>query len=185
MTVKPQLIGTLLAVLLGAPVFLSCGPVVPELGPPDGSFVGSSQSLEIRVTRRPELEGPVAGAHYAFESRRAGETEWRPVSTVRHDDWVDLPSDRIHFVGCNTAYLSMCSTFAVTTDCGESWSVWEASTVTWARGLVNYGLIQTVVVQANGEGTMTLNDVALRRGGPHLAQTADFGRTWLPAPTPN
>ena len=185
MTSRPLIFGAVVAALVGVMILAACVPVIPELGPADGSYVESSPSLEIRVTRRPEVEGPVPGAHYAFESRRVGETQWRPVATVRHDDWVDLPSDRIQFVDQNTAYLSMCSIFAVTTDGGASWHVWDAAKVAWARGLVNYGLIESVAVSANGTGTMTLNELAVSRGGPHFAVTTDFGRTWLPASTPN
>ena len=185
MTSQLRILGALVAVLVGATATVSCGPVASDLGPVDDEFVASSSTLEIRVSRRPELEGPLPGAHYAFESRQSGAAQWRPVASIRHDDPVDLPRDRIHFVDKNTAYLSMCSSFAATSDGGASWHVWCASDVEWSRKLVNYGLIQSVAVAANGEGTMTLNDVAVRRGGPRLAVTTDFGRSWLPAPTPN
>ena len=185
MTTRPLIFSVVFATILGVTIFSGCMPVIPELGPADGSYVGSSPTLEIRVTRRPEVEGPVPGAQYAFESRQVGETQWRPIATVRHDDWVDLPSNRIHFVDQNTAYLSMCSLFAVTTDGGARWHVWDAGKVAWSRGLVNYGLIESVVVSANGKGTMTLNELAVTRGGPHFAVTSDCGLTWLPASTPN
>ena len=164
---------------------LSCGAVTPELGPVDGSYVGTNSAFEIQVTRRPEIEGPVPGAHYSFASRRVGDTAWVPIVTVRHDDGVDLPRDRIHFVDRHTAYLSMCSTYAVTCDGGATWNVWNASSASWSRGLINYGLIESVAVVADGSGTMRLNDIAVSRGGPPSATTSDFGRAWLPASTPN
>lgn len=131
----------------------------------------------MRVTARPEkaLVG-IPGANYVFESAAVGSDDWREIMTFRHDDQVDLPRDQIRFVDERVGYVFMGWMFAVTTDGGRNWSVWNAAKQlpNWRT---NYRLIDDVRVDADGGGMMRLNTLDERQQGTELF-TRDYGRQW-------
>ena len=133
-------------------------------------------NIDIRVKAYAEHGwGPAPlGAYYVFESARHGSNNWQEIMTFRHDDPVPIPRDQIRFVNDTTAFVFMGWMYSVTTNGGNSWTVWSASDV----GLeVNYKLIETVDLKPDGEGLMKLD--ICRGNKVHELTTTDFGRHWV------
>jgi len=70
--------------------------------------------------------------------------------------------------------------FAVTTDGGATWSVWDAKKDLPNWQCCNYGLIKDVRLDSKGTGVMILNPIPQRRGEVPELHTNDFGRHWNP-----
>ena len=129
-----------------------------------------------------ENGGFVPGAYYRFESLpRDGKASVQAME-FRHDDDVPLPSQNVRFVTADVAYLFMGWKYAVTTDRGKSWSVWNAETDLPNWKYANYGLIARVEVGSNGIGKMILNPIPGHPGEVNQLFTSDFGRHWTVAP---
>lgn len=150
-------------------------------GPPKGQAVEtwetSNKTFKVRVTTRTEkAQVGLPGTFYIFQSAPAGSDDWREVMMFRHDDDPEIPRDQVRFVNDQVGYLFMGWMYAVTTDGGRTWSVWDA-----ARELpqwrTNYRLIKDVSLQADGSGTMSLNELDPQPGHAELV-TADYGRHW-------
>lgn len=139
----------------------------------------SNNTFNIRVTAYPEENGGfVAGAYYTFESTRANADEWQKIMVFRHDDPVPIPRDQIRFLNDQIGYVFMGWMYAVTTDAGTTWSVWNAEDDLSDWQCCNYNLIQYVRIAPDGTGTMKLNPIPERRGEVPELYTKDFGRHW-------
>lgn len=135
--------------------------------------------FSIRVTAYAEENGGLdAGAYYAFESKEVGSDTWNSVTTFRHDDPVPIARDQVRFVDKTTAYFFFGWVYAVTTDAGRTWSVWNAVRDLPAWQCCNYKLIRDVVLTDGGKGTMLLNPIPDRRGEMPVLFTTDYGRQW-------
>jgi hypothetical protein len=122
-----------------------------------------------------------AGADYVFESTAIGTNRWRRIMVFRHDDAVQIPTRQIRFLSDEKiAYIFMSWMYAVTTDGGNSWSVWDARSDLPGWQCCNYGLIRDVVIQSDGSGMMLCNPISGRSGEVPKLATVDFGRTWRP-----
>ena len=135
--------------------------------------------FSVRVERRAEkITFGLAGAYYVFQSASANRDDWHEVFTFRHDDPVQIPREQVRFVNERVGYIFMGWNYAVTTDAGASWSVWDARRDLPDEECCNYGLIETVNVAPDGRGAMTLD--LIRRRGTDVSKlyTTDFGRHW-------
>ena len=151
----------------------------PKQGPVFESWETSGQTLQIRVESHPEQNAIVGGAYYVFRFAPKGSDAWRDIMTFRHDDPVPIPRDSVRFVDDQTAFVFMGWMYAVTTDGGASWSVWDAGRDLPNWQCCNYGLITDVNVHPDGSGTMVLNPITNRRGEVPQLHTKDFGRHWF------
>lgn len=151
----------------------------PHMGDTVESFETSNQTFKLRVDRHAEVGGfgAIAGAYYVFRSAPVGSDVWRDIMTFRHDDPNPIPRDQARFLNDHVAFVFMGWMYAVTTDSGASWSVWDSSRDLPKWRCCNYRLIQSVHLEADGTGTMTLNVIPDRGEVPQL-RTKDFGRTW-------
>jgi hypothetical protein len=137
-------------------------------------------SFKIRVDRHNEENGgSVAGAYYVFRSAAVGSDNWRDVMTFRHDDPNPIPRDQLRFVNDRVGFVFMGWMYAVTSDGGANWSVWDAGNDLPSWQCCNYRLISDVQLNADGTGTMTLRPIQDRRGEVPLLRTKDFGRHWF------
>jgi hypothetical protein len=70
--------------------------------------------------------------------------------------------------------------YAVTTDAGSTWHVWnlEKDLPNWE--CCNYGVITGVFIEADGTGTMKFGAVQGRSGEVPKLHTQDYGRHWTP-----
>ncbi|MBA3351999.1 MAG: hypothetical protein H0U23_06160 [Blastocatellia bacterium] len=137
------------------------------------AFVTQNKLFRIRVTTYAENPGFVPGAYYVFESARLSSTDWHRIAVFRHDDPVPIPRDQIRFISDKIAYVFMGWVYAVTTDAGTNWSVWEAP-----GKIQNYRLIQDVELRGTGVGTMRCEVIASRGYETQEFKTDDYGRTW-------
>jgi hypothetical protein len=140
-------------------------------------------AFTVRLSAFHEENGwPVAGAYYRFESLPRDGKISIPAMEFRHDDPVPLPGQNVRFVTADIAYLFMGWKYAVTTDRGKSWAVWNAETDLPNWQCCNYELIARVEVESNGIGKMFLRPIPGRRGEVNQLFTSDFGRHWIVAP---
>ena len=161
--------------------------LVPTLGcsPGPGYVTARWESLgtpiKVRVLRLSELHGGVVpGAYYRFEAALEGLSDWHEVMTFRHDDPVEIPKDQFRVINARLAYAFMGWMYAVTTDGGRTWSVWDAGVDLPDWKCCNYGLIRDVELNPSGAGLMRLQVIRGRPGEVPELSTADFGRHWKP-----
>lgn len=121
---------------------------------------------------------PVSGAYYRFESMPRGGKDWVLAVQVRTDDDVPLPVKNVHFVSTDAGFLFMGWKYAVTTDGGQHWAVWNAERDLPDWQCCNYGLIGNVEMMSSGVGKMTLRPIQGRRGEVDQLFTSDYGRHW-------
>src|SRR2546421_5602863 len=128
--------------------------------------------FRIRVTAYAEENaGFVGGAYYVFESAPAGSNDWGKIVTVRHDDPIPIPRQQIRFVSDKVAYVFMIWTYAVTTDGGSTWKVWDAFKD--LPQLQDHPAIDEVQIKLDGTGRMTFKSSTVT--APEL-HTDDYGK---------
>lgn len=137
-----------------------------------------NKPFKIRVTAYEEKGANVNGAYYLFEAASAGSDHWREIMTVRHDDQPKIPADQVRYVNYDIGYVFMGWMYAVTTDAGNSWSVWSAEKDLSDWQCCNYKLISDVTIGSDGRGVMRLNPIEGRRGEVAELRTNDYGRHW-------
>jgi len=142
------------------------------------TWLTENKAFRIRVTSYEEKDANVSGTYYVFESTPKGSTAWHEIMTLRHDDRPDLPKDKIRFLNDETGYLFMEWIYAVTTDGGHSWSVWDATRDVPDWQWSKYGVIKDVLIDADGSGTMMLTAITDPNTQAPAFITHDFGRHW-------
>jgi hypothetical protein len=151
----------------------------PRMGDITESFETSNHTFKLRVDRRAEVGGFMAvldGAYYVFRSASVGSDNWHDIMTFRHDDPNPIPRDQVQFVNERVGFVFMGWMYAVSTDSGKTWSVWDAHRDLKSH-CCNYGLVQDVHLEPDGTGTMTLQ-VIPDRGEVTKLRTNDYGRHW-------
>lgn len=112
-----------------------------------------------------------------FKSAPAGSNEWREVMTSWTDEPSAIPSDKcLNFIDAQTGYVYFNEKYAVTSDRGQTWTVWDAKRqLSHAAGSSIY--ISDVNIGADGYGWMQLtiysNQPSLRK-----LSTKDYGYHW-------
>jgi hypothetical protein len=101
--------------------------------------------------------------------------------TVRLDGLASIPVGSVRFVSDQVCYVFLGWMYAVTTDGGDSWSVWDADTLTDDLDCCDSHLTQEVDVRPNGEGRMTTKPLRIKGEEVRAFHTSDFGRTWIPS----
>lgn len=151
----------------------------PRMGKVSETWETTNKTFKIRVTKRTEENGGfVAGAYYVFQSTVAGSNEWKEIMTFRHDDPNPIPREQIRFLDDQVGYAFMGWMYAVTTDGGQTWFVWDAKKDLPNWECCNYSLISEINIAHGGTGTMTLNPIQGRRGEVPELHTKDYGRHW-------
>ena len=143
------------------------------------TYETSNHAFRVRVNRHAEENGGfVGGAYYVFQSAPTGSDQWRDIMVFRHDDPNPIPRDQIRFVSESAGYAFMGWMYAVTTDAGASWSVWDAQRDLPKWQCCNYGLVSDVKLEADGAGAMRLNPIPGRSGEVPELRTNDYGKHW-------
>ena len=138
-----------------------------------------NDAFDVRVDAYSEKGvGFVWGAFYVFTAKSRDTGTWHEVMKFRHDDPVPIPREQIRFVTDKIGFIFMGWMYAVTTDAGHNWSVWDAQSDLANWQCCNYGLINEVSLQPNGTGKMVLHPIDRRRGEVPKLCTTDFGRHW-------
>ena len=152
----------------------------PYRGKAFDRWESDGDGFKIRVTAYEE-EGRSPSAprpYYIFESNGLGPDDWREIMTVQDESRPDIPKDHVRFVNDRVAYVFMGSRYAVTTDAGRTWSLWDAAKTLPRSVLGNYRGLEQVSLAADGKGTMQLEAATQVGGqGPDL-KTTDYGYHW-------
>jgi hypothetical protein len=139
------------------------------------TWLRENKAFRIRVTSYEEEDANVSGTYYVFESTSKGSAAWHEIMTLRHDDRPDLPKNQIRFLN---EYLFMEWMYVVTTDGGNSWSVWDATRDVpdweWSKN----GIIRDVRIEPDGSGVMLLTAIADPNSKSPTFRSHDFGRHW-------
>lgn len=134
----------------------------------------TNQTFKIRVTTHEEKGGfPLSGRFYVFWSASVGSDDWHEIIAVLTDDPVPIPHKNIRFVNNQTGYVFMGQKYAVTTDGGGTWSVWDAK-----KDSANDAFIKEVQIRPDGIGVMTFHPIPSERREVLELHTKDYGRNW-------
>ena len=164
----------LLVLVMSASLYCASRP-----GRVTSSWETAAAPIRIRVLRLAEEHGGfVSGAYYRFQATIPNTSTWRDVITFRHDDPVEIPKDQVRVQSDRIAYFFMGWAYAVTTDGGASWSIWNAEHDLPGWQGFNYRLINDVRLESTGTGTMSLNVFPGRAGEIPALFTNDFGKHW-------
>jgi len=133
--------------------------------------------LKVRITKS---SGPgifATGATYVFESSR-NDDDWQEIATVSKDLSEPIDKENIQFVDDQVAFVYMRWMFAVTTNGGAEWTVWDAQDYKYSNVKIEWGVIKSVSINSDGIGEMML--WVFPSSSDCLALSSqDFGRTWV------
>jgi photosystem II stability/assembly factor-like uncharacterized protein len=161
-----------LLALVGCCIFFALRAGTHPRKYPRHVYITSNDNFRIRVQMFPEEGvGFVLGAYYVFQSADMDSDNWADIVTYKQDDPDPIPCDRIRFLGDKTAYVFMEQMFAVTSNNGRAWKVWDiAKDPVWHRAG-----IEDIQLSESGIGTMTLRIIGDNRA---VLRTNDYGHHW-------
>ncbi|MFN6964693.1 MAG: hypothetical protein ACK4S4_13130 [Pyrinomonadaceae bacterium] len=95
----------------------------------------------------------------------------------RHDDPVPINKNAVRFVTNDVAYVYVGWKYAVTTDGGEHWAVWDAEQNWPGWQCCKYSFIRHVELAADGSGKMQVDDSQNETSLVELT-TSNYGESW-------
>jgi len=99
--------------------------------------------------------------------------------TVRYDEPIDIPHENVHIFNENTAAIFMLHKFAVTSDKGKTWIVWD---INKDLGLEKYTKVRSISrINFGEDGFATMSINAVTNNGRQIDApfyTHNFGKTW-------
>jgi hypothetical protein len=145
-------------------------------------------AFEIKAERMPErciLFPVTGGANYIFSSRQGTSENWQQIMTVHRDDPVEIPNESIEILNEKIAYIFMANKYAVTTDRGKTWKIWDAQKdlIDWKRTrdkYPNWASIERIYLRQDGSGEMKLDRFYSKENLIKDLHTKDFGKNWNP-----
>ena len=143
---------------------------------------GWQGSFQVKVDRKPEACGfapALAGADYIFSSKPENSENWQEIMTIRYADPIDFPRENMHIFDENTAAVFMLHKYAVTSDKGKTWIVWDIDKDLGLEKYTKVRSISRINFGENGFVTMSIDvvtDNGRRIDAPFF--THDFGKTW-------
>ena len=168
----------LLILFLGCLIFISCGKDY-DTEKVIESWETGNQRLKVRITSYPQ-KGifPIMGSTYhVLESSNNG--EWMEIMTVRHDDpGVPIDKNGVKFVNEDICFIYSGSAFAVTTDAGKTWTLWDGQKHNYLDKQINYAVIKQVEIRSDGNGKMMVVAYPSSNSQCQILLTNDYGRTW-------
>lgn len=138
----------------------------------------ANTTFRVRVTTYEEKALIHPGAYYVFQSAPIGSENWQEIMTLKFDDPVPIPRDQVRFVDDRIGYIFMGEAYAVTTDSGRVWALWNSDIELRGRTDVLPRSIERVQVAADGTGTMHLYVHPYQQGRVPTLRTQDYGRHW-------
>jgi hypothetical protein len=135
-------------------------------------------NFKIRVSQYAE-KNPVFLTHFffVFESATVGSGGWFEFMTVKNDSSIPVPREQIRFVSDEIAYVFMNEKYAVTTDLGRTWTVWEAIPRNLSQ-LQSAANIRDVQINVDGTGNMHLGSLLNGQITSLTVSTKDYGHHW-------
>jgi hypothetical protein len=154
-------------------LFLSSG-CLSQRGEVKEVWETTNNTLKIRITVYEEKSlFPLSGRYYVLQSSLQNSDKWHEVMTVFTKDLVLIPRENLRFVDDQIAFFFMKQKYAISTDGGHTWSVWDAS-----KEYDNYAFIKEVRIESDGKGVITFHDVPSQQRELVELHTSDYGRHW-------
>lgn len=157
-------------------------PVVKEfetskelVGPLIDEYETTNQSFKIRVQLRQELKF-LPGSYNKFQSARMNENSWTDIITVYDEDSYPIPREQIRFVNENIGYFFIRSFYAVTTNKGQTWSIYNLSKDPSYK--CPFMLIDEVKINADGTGEITVYAHDSEKKNIPKIHTSNYGQNW-------
>ena len=136
----------------------------------------SNESMRIRVLAY-DLKGiDPPGLYYSFQSFDDQWKEWQTVMTLQQGGDLLAPSDNVHFISRNSAYIAIGPLFGVTLDGGKSWSTFDAGRDLESVPCFEQVNIERVSIDQSGAGSLSLR-LSSNNSTKELS-TGDFGSHW-------
>jgi hypothetical protein len=152
----------------------------PRRGGAFDTWETGNKLFKIRITAYEE-EGrsfSPARPYYVFECKALGLEDWREIMVIQDESRPTIPHEQVKFVNEQIAYVFMGLKYAITTDSGQTWCVWDAEKTLPKWMLQNSKRIQQVDVASNGTGVMKLEPIPQWKGAWPALYTADYGYHW-------
>jgi len=132
--------------------------------------------IRVRAYNLEDVDPP--GTYYTFECLNENSLLGGPIiMTLRTDKRVAIPREQIRLISSEIAYVFMGWLYAVTTDGGYTWSVWDAQDNLKNWQCCDYDSISDVQLSKEGTGTMVLKHHGIGKSLQEL-HTTNFGREW-------
>jgi len=138
----------------------------------------ANTTFRVRVTAYKEKALIIPGAYYVFQSAPIGSDNWQEIMTLKFDDPVPIPREQVRFLNDRVGYAFMGETYAVTTDGGRTWILWNSEVELKGRADVLSRSIEKVHVLADGTGIMQLYEHPYQKGKVPTLRTQNYGRHW-------
>lgn len=135
-----------------------------------------NSAFSVRVTafrERRDFGQVLAGAYYVFEVKNRAEQDWRKLMTIKYDDPIPIDKNSIVLINERVGYVFMIEKFAVTTDAGFTWSIWDISKEPSLKDDLSCK-IQSLRILENGTGSMNIRCNAVEK----RLSTNDYGVVW-------
>jgi hypothetical protein len=150
------------------------GKVREQWDESNGSFRVRVQILdEARLAHKFE-----PSCHLRLLAAAAGSEQFKPFATGYFSRCDQDLKGRVRFVNDRTGYAFVQWWFAVTTDGGRRWSIWDVPAHLPGRAYYNPRLIDAVEIAGDGTGTMTLSPEGVVNKQRLVLKTNNFGVEW-------
>jgi hypothetical protein len=133
-------------------------------------------SFSVKITafrERQNFGQALAGADYIFEAKNRAEQAWRKFMTVKYDDPIPIDKNSIVLINERIGYVFMVKKFAVTTNSGLNWSIWDIGNVKALKDDLSCK-IQSVRIEEGGTGLLNMKC----NKAENTLSTNDYGITW-------
>jgi len=144
---------------------------------PDGATgnIKRSDLFSLRVKEGSTFD---ANYYYIIQTAEKGAWFWRDIYTIHCDHSIKGESEKIiNVVKDDTGYISLGTVTAVTTDSGGSWTFFDTRGSQFAEINRAYWLNKTKI-NADGTGTISLDDLENTSRRTPVFTTTDYGKTW-------
>ncbi len=149
---------------------------------------GWIDSFQIKIDRIPEscaFFGAIAGANYVISLQSKRSSNWQQIVKIHHDDPLYVSSDNIRIVNEQVGYSFWVNTFVVTTDGGQTHSIWSVEKdlpdfKLPEKQYSNWATIEHITVLQDGTGHMWLKRSQNENDTITRLATTDFGQNWTP-----
>lgn len=138
----------------------------------------SNAEFKVCVTAYRERALFTPGAFYVFQSALKDSVDLHEIMTVRTDEAIAIQRQNIRFINNQIGYFFMSRYYAVTTDSGRTWSIWDAENNLAYRQHNLWPSIKEVHIQSDGSGKMTLPPLVDQGAAVPRLRTNDYGRHW-------
>lgn len=133
--------------------------------------------FSIRVTEYQEKHFPLSKFYFVFEAKAKGSSEWHEIMSTRTDEDIPIPREQVRFISDRAGYVFMTDKYAITTNSGDSWSIWKADDGITSLKYPGEFFIREVLVNPDGSGALVLASSSANRPAVQF-RTNDFGYSW-------